>query len=82
MDSSSRRVEEAGFCVDRALTSAQVTAPEDKIPSFNAFSLIMKGVKFGGSAIGSPADIAESKSPISQGIISYFTCLARSLLPS
>ena len=25
----------------------------------NAFALIMKGVKFGGSAIGSPADIAE-----------------------
>jgi alcohol dehydrogenase (NADP+) len=42
------------------LTSlSQVGAPEDKIPSFNAFSLIMKGVKFGGSAIGSPADIAE-----------------------
>jgi alcohol dehydrogenase (NADP+) len=29
------------------------------MPAFNAFSLIMKGVKFGGSAIGSPADIAE-----------------------
>lgn len=40
-------------------SSFQVGAPEDKIPAFNAFSLIMKGVKLGGSAIGSPADIAE-----------------------
>lgn len=36
----------------------QVGAPEDKIPGFSVFALIMKGVKFGGSAIGSPADIA------------------------
>lgn len=36
----------------------QVGAPEDKVPGFSVFALIMKGVKFGGSAIGSPADIA------------------------
>lgn len=35
----------------------QVGAPEDVIPGFNAFSLIAKGVKVGGSSIGSPADI-------------------------
>ncbi|KAF1986213.1 GroES-like protein [Aulographum hederae CBS 113979] len=35
----------------------QVGAPEDKIPSFSAFALIAKGVKFGGSSIGSPAEI-------------------------
>ncbi|KAL8713219.1 MAG: hypothetical protein Q9220_002740 [cf. Caloplaca sp. 1 TL-2023] len=37
----------------------QVGAPEDKMPAFNAFSLIAKGVKLGGSAIGSPAEIRE-----------------------
>lgn len=37
----------------------QVGAPEDAIPAFNIFSLIMKSAKIGGSAIGSPADIAE-----------------------
>lgn len=37
----------------------QVGAPEDAIPSFNAFALIGKGCKMGGSSIGSPADIAE-----------------------
>ena len=37
----------------------QVGAPEDKMPAFNAFSLIAKGVKIGGSAIGSPAEIEE-----------------------
>ncbi|MCJ1350312.1 MAG: hypothetical protein MMC33_000293 [Icmadophila ericetorum] len=37
----------------------QVGAPEDKIPGFNAFSFISKGVKFGGSCIGSPAEIQE-----------------------
>ena len=35
----------------------QVGAPEDNIPGFNAFSLIAKGVKIGGSSIGSPDDI-------------------------
>ncbi|CAG8979359.1 hypothetical protein HYALB_00002485 [Hymenoscyphus albidus] len=35
----------------------QVGAPEDKFPGFSAFSLIGKGIKFGGSGIGSPADI-------------------------
>jgi D-arabinose 1-dehydrogenase-like Zn-dependent alcohol dehydrogenase len=37
----------------------QVGAPEDKIPAFSAFALIAKGVKMGGSMIGSPKDIAE-----------------------
>lgn len=35
----------------------QVGAPEDVIPAFNAFALIVKGVKMGGSAIGPPAEI-------------------------
>jgi alcohol dehydrogenase (NADP+) len=38
-------------------TFIQVGAPEDSIPAFNAFALIAKGVKMGGSAIGSPEDI-------------------------
>ncbi|KAI9848330.1 MAG: hypothetical protein M1837_000594 [Sclerophora amabilis] len=37
----------------------QVGVPEDRIPGFLAFSLIGKGLKIGGSAIGSPADIKE-----------------------
>lgn len=37
----------------------QVGAPEDVIPPFSAFSLIVKGVKFGGSLIGSPKEIRE-----------------------
>jgi len=37
----------------------QVGAPEDPIPSINAFALIGKGVKIGGSAIGSPEQIME-----------------------
>ncbi|KAI9880785.1 MAG: hypothetical protein M1830_000221 [Pleopsidium flavum] len=37
----------------------QVGAPEDPIPSISAFALIGKGVKIGGSAIGSPAQIEE-----------------------
>lgn len=37
----------------------QVGAPEDKIPPFNAFSLIGKGVKIGGSSIGSPKEIRQ-----------------------
>ncbi|KUJ18040.1 GroES-like protein [Mollisia scopiformis] len=36
----------------------QVGAPEDNIPAFNAFALIAKGCKMGGSCIGSPKDIA------------------------
>ena len=40
-------------------TFIQVGAPEDRIPAFNAFSLIQKGVKIGGSAIGSPQDIRD-----------------------
>lgn len=37
----------------------QVGAPEDVIPPFNMFALIGKGVKLGGSAIGTPKDISE-----------------------
>ncbi|TVY68659.1 putative formaldehyde dehydrogenase AdhA [Lachnellula suecica] len=36
----------------------QVGAPEDVLPNFSAFAFIAKGCKFGGSMIGSPADIA------------------------
>ncbi|KAI9825664.1 MAG: hypothetical protein M1832_001008 [Thelocarpon impressellum] len=37
----------------------QVGAPDDKIPAFNVFSLVMKGLKLGGSSIGSPKEIEE-----------------------
>ena len=37
----------------------QVGAPEDTLPGVNAFSLIMKGAKIGGSAIGAPHEIEE-----------------------
>lgn len=37
----------------------QVGAPEDAIPGFNVFALIQKGVKIGGSQIGSPREIEE-----------------------
>ena len=40
-------------------TFIQVGAPEDKMPAFNAFSLIAKGCKIGGSAIGAPHEIEE-----------------------
>ena len=39
-------------------TFIQVGAPEDSVPAFNAFSLIQKGVKIGGSSIGSPEDVS------------------------
>jgi alcohol dehydrogenase (NADP+) len=38
----------------------QVGAPEDVIPGFNAFALIGKGVKVGGSSIGSPEEIRKT----------------------
>jgi len=38
-------------------TFIQVGAPEDNLPATNAFAFIAKGVKFGGSMIGSPAEI-------------------------
>jgi len=38
----------------------QVGAPEDKMPAFNAFSLIAKGCKIGGSAIGAPHEIEDT----------------------
>ncbi len=37
----------------------QVGAPEDPIPAITAFALIQKGVKIGGSAIGSPEQIMQ-----------------------
>ncbi|KAJ8062231.1 hypothetical protein OCU04_008783 [Sclerotinia nivalis] len=37
----------------------QVGAPEDVIPPLNMFAFIAKGVKLGGSAIGSPKEISE-----------------------
>ncbi|KAI9055793.1 hypothetical protein LZ554_000734 [Drepanopeziza brunnea f. sp. 'monogermtubi'] len=37
----------------------QVGAPEDVFPPFSAFALIAKGVKMGGSLIGSPKDISD-----------------------
>lgn len=37
----------------------QVGAPEDVIPGVSAFDLIVKGVKIGGSAIGSPKEIRQ-----------------------
>jgi alcohol dehydrogenase (NADP+) len=38
-------------------TFIQVGAPEDNLPPTNAFAFIGKGVKFGGSMIGSPKEI-------------------------
>jgi alcohol dehydrogenase (NADP+) len=40
-------------------TLIQVGAPEDNLPAMNAHSLIGKGLKFGGSMIGSRAEIEE-----------------------
>lgn len=37
----------------------QVGAPEDALPQFNAFALIAKGCKIGGSLIGPPHEIQE-----------------------
>jgi alcohol dehydrogenase (NADP+) len=37
----------------------QCGLPEDKLPAFHAFSLIGKGVKIGGSLIGTPKEIRE-----------------------
>ena len=37
----------------------QVGAPEDKLPEMSAFHFISKGVKLGGSMIGSPRQIEE-----------------------
>ena len=37
----------------------QVGAPEDALAGMNCFALIGKGIKFGGSMIGSPAEIKE-----------------------
>ncbi|KAF2146571.1 uncharacterized protein K452DRAFT_323713 [Aplosporella prunicola CBS 121167] len=40
-------------------TFIQVGAPEDELPPFNAFALIAKQAKVGGSLIGSPNEIRE-----------------------
>ena len=37
----------------------QVGAPEESLPPVNAFALILKNAKLGGSAIGSPKEIDE-----------------------
>lgn len=37
----------------------QVGAPEDKMPAFNILALINRGVKIGGSSIGSPKEISD-----------------------
>jgi len=37
----------------------QVGAPEDVIPALNCFAFIGKGIKLGGSAIGTPKEISE-----------------------
>jgi alcohol dehydrogenase (NADP+) len=37
----------------------QVGAPEDRLPSISAFPFIGKGIKLGGSSIGSPREIEE-----------------------
>ncbi|KAL9081243.1 MAG: hypothetical protein Q9157_000218 [Trypethelium eluteriae] len=37
----------------------QVGAPEDRMPGFNAFALIQKGAKIGGSTIGTPKEIED-----------------------
>lgn len=37
----------------------QVGVPEDSLPGFNVFSLIMKGAKIGGSSIGNPQQIED-----------------------
>ena len=40
-------------------TFIQVGAPEDNLPAFNAFSLMAKNCKLGGSTIGAPHEIEE-----------------------
>jgi alcohol dehydrogenase (NADP+) len=50
----------------------QVGAPEDSIPAFNAFSLMAKGAKIGGSGIGSPAEIRQMlKLAVDKGVHSW-----------
>jgi alcohol dehydrogenase (NADP+) len=50
----------------------QVGAPEDSIPPFNAFALIAKSVKIGGSMIGSPEEIKSMlKLAVEKGVHSW-----------
>lgn len=50
----------------------QLGAPEDSIPPFNAFALIIKEVKIGGSLIGSPAEIRHMlKLAVEKGVHSW-----------
>jgi alcohol dehydrogenase (NADP+) len=50
----------------------QVGAPEDSIPPFNAFALIAKEVKIGGSMIGSPEEIRQMlKLAVEKGVHSW-----------
>ena len=43
-------------------TFVQVGVPEEPMPAFNAFSIIGKGLKLAGSAIGAPHEIEVSMS--------------------
>ena len=43
-------------------TFVQVGVPEEPMPAFNAFSIIGKGLKLAGSAIGGPHEIEVSMS--------------------
>jgi len=47
-------------------TFIQVGAPEDVLPAINAFSLIGKGVKVGGSMIGPPHEIEDMLKVVSE----------------
>lgn len=40
-------------------TFVQIGAPEDNVPSFNAFALLSKKIKITGSGIGSPQEIRD-----------------------
>jgi alcohol dehydrogenase (NADP+) len=46
-------------------TFIQVGVPEDPLPSVHGFSLIGKGVKIGGSMIGSPREVGRFESKLS-----------------
>lgn len=54
----------------------QVGAPDESMPAFNAFALIEKGVKLGGSSIGSPAEIKVIlASPFFRSSVFFFSFL-------
>ena len=47
----------------------QVGAPEDPVPAFHAFSLIQRGVKMGGSCIGSPEQVRHSAGQLRKPVL-------------